>query len=69
MANAPVVKYKLGAVTASVWAHERHFNVTLAKAYRDKETDEWKETESLGSGDLMNAVRVLQRCEEYIADQ
>jgi sugar/nucleoside kinase (ribokinase family) len=67
MASAPVVKYRLGAVTASVWANERHYNVTLAKSYKDGE--EWKETDSLGAGDLMNAVRVLKRCEDYIADQ
>jgi hypothetical protein len=69
MANAPVVKYRLGAVTASVWANDRHYNVTLTKSYREKETDEWKETDSLGHGDLRNAMRVLERAEDYIADQ
>jgi hypothetical protein len=69
MANAPVVKYRLVAVTAHVWANDRHYKVTITKSYREKETDEWKETDSLGAGDLMNAARVLQRCEDYISDQ
>jgi hypothetical protein len=67
MGSAPVVKYRLGSVTAQVWANERHFNVTITKRYKDGE--EWKETDSLGAGDLMNTIRVLQRCEEYISDQ
>ena len=28
-----------------------------------------KDTDSLGGGDLMNAVRVLQRAENFIAEQ
>lgn len=67
MANAPVVKFRLGSVTASVWHNDKHYNVTIAKSYKDGE--EWKETDSFGSGDLMNAVRVLQRAENFISDQ
>jgi len=68
MANAPVIKFRLGSVTASVWHNDKHYNVTLVKSYKD-DAGEWKETDSLGAGDLMNAVRVLQRSENFIADQ
>jgi hypothetical protein len=67
MANAPVVKFRVGYVTATVWQNERHYNVTLAKSYKDGE--EWKETDSLGHGDLLNAAKVLERAESFIADQ
>lgn len=69
MANAPVIKFRLGSVTASVWHNDRHYNVTISKSYKEKDSEEWKETDSFGSGDLMNAVRVLQRAENFIADQ
>jgi hypothetical protein len=34
-----------------------------------KDGEDWKDTEQLASGDLMNAVRVLQRAEDYISRQ
>ncbi|TCU78887.1 hypothetical protein EDE08_101670 [Bradyrhizobium sp. R2.2-H] len=69
MANAPVVKFRIGFVTASVWANDRHYNVTLSKSYKEKDSDEWRETDSLGHGDLLNAAKVLERAESFIADQ
>jgi hypothetical protein len=63
----PAAKFRLGYVTATVWQNDQHFNTVLTKSYKDG--DEWKETDQLGTGDLMNAVRVLQRSENYIAEQ
>ena len=65
--NQPVVKFRIGSVTATVWQNEKHFNTVLSKSYKDG--DEWRETDQLGHGDPLNAVRVLQRCEDYISDQ
>jgi hypothetical protein len=39
----------------------------LSRSYKDGE--DWKDTDQLSSGDLMNAVRVLQRAEDYISRQ
>jgi hypothetical protein len=66
-ASPPVAKFRLGYVTASVWKNEDFHNVTVSKSYKDG--DEWKDTDSLGAGDIMNAVRVLQRAEDFIAAQ
>jgi hypothetical protein len=41
------------------------YNVTLQKSYNDG--DEWKNTENLGHGDLLNAAKVLERAENYIS--
>lgn len=65
--NQPAAKFRLGYVSATVWKNDEFYNVTLSKSYKD--ADEWKDTDSLGAGDLMNAVRVLQRAEEYISQQ
>jgi hypothetical protein len=50
-----------------VWLNNEHYNTVLSKSYKDGE--DWKETDQLGTGDLMNAVRVLQRAEEWINGQ
>lgn len=68
MAKAkPEKKFRLGYVTATVWKNGEYYNVVLSKAYKDG--DEWQETDQLGTGDLMNAVKVLERAEAYIAEQ
>lgn len=66
--NQPAAKFRLGYVTATVWQNTDYFNVVLSKSYKDG-NDEWQETDSLGHGDLMNAVRVLQKAEEFISAQ
>jgi hypothetical protein len=65
--NAPVAKFRVGYVTAAVWQNDKHFNVVLSKAYKDG--DDWKDTDQLGHGDLLNAAKVLERAEGWIADQ
>jgi hypothetical protein len=67
MARQPAAKFRLGYVTATIWFNEPHYNTVLSKSYKDG--DEWKETDQLGTGDLMNAVRVLQKSEEFISAQ
>jgi hypothetical protein len=65
--NQPVVKFRLGYVTATVWQNGEHYNTVLSKSYKDG--DEWKDSDQLSTGDLMNAVRVLQRSEDFISTQ
>lgn len=67
MAGQPAAKFRIGLVTATVWRNENFYNVTLVRSYKDG--PDWKETDSLGHNDLLNAAKVLQRAEEYIADQ
>ena len=64
--NQPIAKFRIGYVTATIWQNDKYYNVVLSKAYKDG--DEWKDTDQLGHGDLMNAVRVLQRAEEFMAN-
>lgn len=70
-ANQPAAKFRLGYVTATVWKNQgtgdrEFFSVEVSKAYKDG--DEWKDTSSLGAGDLLNAVKCLERAEQFIAD-
>jgi hypothetical protein len=42
--------------------------VSLCKSYKNDAGD-WKDTGSLGHDDILNAMKVLERCEDFIADQ
>ena len=66
-ANQPAAKFRLGNVTATVWLNNQHYNTVLSKSYKDG--DEYKDTDQLGTGDLLNAAKVLQRAEEFISQQ
>jgi hypothetical protein len=63
--NQPVAKYRLGYVTATVWLNGEHYNTVLSKAYKDGE--DWKDTDQLSVGDLLNAAKVLERAEQFIS--
>jgi len=64
-ANQPAAKFRLGFVTATVWKNDEFFSVVLERSYKDVE--DWKSTDQLNAGDLLNAAKVLQRAEEFIA--
>ena len=67
-ANTPVQKFKLGSVTAAVWKNDKgFFSVTLQRSYKDGEN--WKNTDSLNPGDLLNAGKVLEQAGDYIGRQ
>jgi PHD/YefM family antitoxin component YafN of YafNO toxin-antitoxin module len=65
--NQPVAKFRIGYVTATVWENDKFHNVVLSKSYKDGE--EWKDTDQLGAGDLLNAAKVLERAEDFISKQ
>lgn len=71
MANQPAARFRIGYITATVWANDNNgktfYNVDLSRSYKDG--DDYKETSSLGAADLLNAARVLTRAEEWIARQ
>ncbi len=63
----PARKFRLGFVEAAVWDNDNFYSVTLSRTYKDGE--EYKNTDSLGAGDLLNAAKVLTRAEAWIAEQ
>ena len=63
----PAAKFRLGYVTATVWLNDKFYSTVLSKSYKDG--DEYKETDQLSHGDLLNACEVLERAEAFIADQ
>lgn len=65
--SAPVKKFRLGSVTASIWKNGDYHSITLERTYKDGE--ELKNTGNLNPGDLMNGARLLERAEAWLAEQ
>jgi len=71
-ANQPAAKFRVGWVAATVWANESNgdkpfYNTVVSKSYKDG--DEYKDTDQLGHGDIMNGIKALERAEQFIAEQ
>lgn len=64
MKDRPKKSFRVGYVTAAVWDNDTFYTVTLNRSYKDG--DEWKNTDGLGAGDLLNAAKALERAEDWI---
>ncbi len=71
MSDKPAKKFRIGYVTATVWKNEGSerpfYSVTVERTYKDG--DELKNTGSMNHGDIQNAIKVLERAEEFISAQ
>ncbi|HII72072.1 TPA: hypothetical protein HA265_04930 [Candidatus Woesearchaeota archaeon] len=73
-ANVPEKKFRAGAISATIWknVHEKDGksfevrSIQFERAYKDKDSDEWKSTSSLRAMDLPKAVVVLNKAYEYL---
>jgi len=70
--NKPVHHIRINSVEAAIWANEtangtRH-NVTLSRLYKEKESDNWRTTDSLGRDDLLAACKVLDMAHTWICE-
>jgi hypothetical protein len=71
--NQPAHHIRLGSVRASIWENSngevtRH-NVTFQKIYKEKESDQWKSTESFGRDELLLLAKVADRAHSWICEQ
>lgn len=68
----PVHRVMLGLVSASIWQNTSgegsFYTVTLQRAYFDAE-GKWKHSDSLNSGDLLNAGWCLRKACDWISAQ
>lgn len=73
--NKPEEEFKAGAVRATVWLNQaknkagkevEYRTVTIERRYKDKDSNEWKSTNSFGVNDLSKAALVLNKAYEYV---
>jgi hypothetical protein len=71
--NRPVQEIRLGFVKASIWENQvgeaKRYNVTVTRIYKEKESDQWKTTESFGRDDLLLLAKAADRAHSWICDQ
>jgi hypothetical protein len=71
--NRPVHEVRLGFVKASIWENlvgeNKRYNVTLTRIYKEKDTDQWKSTDSFGRDDLLLVAKTADRAHSWICDQ
>ena len=68
--NAPVRKFKAGAVFAAIWSNKgqndgEYKTISLERRYTDKEGN-WKSTTSFRANDLPKVQLVMQKAYEFI---
>ena len=72
--NLPDMKFRAGAVTATVWSNKGHtktgeetsFNtISIERSYKDK-AGEWQNTTTMRVGDIPKAALVLNKAYEHI---
>ena len=72
----PEKKFKAGAITATIWKNKgtsptgeptEYYTVSFERTYKDKQTGEWKKTNSLRQTDLPKAILVLSKAYETLA--
>lgn len=73
MKDAPVKKFRIGRLSASIWKNESQnggdwHSVTLERTYKDAD-DNLQNSNSLNHSDLQNARKLLDRCDDWIAEQ
>ncbi len=73
MSNAPVKKFRIGLITATVWKNEVEggkpfYTVNLQRQYKNN-AGEWQAGDSFNHDDLLSAAKILERAEEWISQQ
>lgn len=71
MANTPAHKIRSGALEVAVWRQENDkgswFSVTMSRSY--KQGDEWKQSDSYGTDDLLLLAKLLDQAHTWIISQ
>lgn len=72
MSNQPAKKFRIGYVTATVWANEGNgdttfYTVDISRTFKDG--DDYRSTNSLNQADLLNAAFLLQQANRWIIEQ
>ena len=61
----PVKQLKEKGLTVSYWASSRNPSISIAKSYKDKTTQEWKETKYFFPNELETLIKFLQEMVEF----
>ncbi len=68
----PIMRFRSGAVSATVWENQRkdggtYPSIKLSRSYRDKQTQDWKDTSSFSVNDLPVVAILARKAFEALA--
>lgn len=73
MTAKPVKDFRYGSARVAVWLNQTasgvFYNVTISKSYRDKTTDEWRESNSFPDADLPAVAKAVSDAHSWIHEQ
>lgn len=68
--NQPVFTYRIGNVSATIWPNEAngktYYRTEIVRSYKGKDGN-WQTSSSFSHDELLNAAKVAERAEKYIA--
>lgn len=68
--NKPARRIKIGLLSASIWRREHDgrnfYNATFQRAYREKDGEEWKHSDSFGKSDLLELAKLADQAHTAI---
>lgn len=72
--NKPEKRINAGSIQIAVWKNQiikdgktaEYKTITFDRRYKDKQTDEWKSTNSLRINDIPKAILALSKIYEYL---
>lgn len=73
MSNQPVSTVRDGVLKVTIWKNERgednkaFYSANLSKSYKD-DADEWKETDSLNTDDLLKVSNLMHQAYNKILE-
>jgi hypothetical protein len=70
----PIKVFRSGQVKASIWENEREFDgqkrmtysVTVVRSYKEKDSDEWKDTNGYNADNLADLESVAQESRRFL---
>jgi hypothetical protein len=69
--NRPIHTVRHRSLKATIWRNGTEkgvmYNVVVTRAYRDKGSNQWRDTHSLGYDDLMNVVALMHEAHSCIS--
>ncbi|RYG90583.1 hypothetical protein EU803_11285 [Loktanella sp. IMCC34160] len=68
MPKLPAHKFRIGAITATIWDNDGFYTVDMSRSYKDS-AGQWQTTSSFAQADLLNLSKLAQRAESWIAGQ
>jgi hypothetical protein len=69
--NRPIHTVRHRSLKATIWRNQTDkgvlYNVIITRSYRDKETNQWRDTHSIGYDDLMNVAALMYEAHAFIS--